>query len=72
MALTTKLKIADWKERLAKVYNRGFWDGYYLGRQMGEWSNHHGSAATEKKVYLGKGVNILTVLAMVTLIEFTK
>lgn len=49
-------KIAVWKERLAKVYNRGFWDGYYLGRQMGEWSNHHGSAATEKKVYLGKGV----------------
>lgn len=49
-------KIADWKERLSKVYNRGFWDGYYLGRTMGEWSNHHGSAATEKKIYLGKGV----------------
>lgn len=49
-------KIADWKERLSKVYNRGFWDGYYLGRQIGEWSNIHGSAATEKKIYLGKGV----------------
>lgn len=47
-------KIAEWKERLATVYNRGFWDGYYLGRKLGEWSKNHGSAATTKKVYLGK------------------
>ncbi len=47
-------KIETWKERLATVYNRGFWDGYYLGRKMGEWSKNHGSAATTKKVYLGK------------------
>jgi putative protease len=47
-------KIQAWKERLATVYNRGFWDGYYLGRKLGEWSKNHGSAATTKKVYLGK------------------
>jgi U32 family peptidase len=49
-------KIAGWKERLSTVYNRGFWDGYYLGRKMGEWSNQYGSVATQKKLYLGKGV----------------
>lgn len=47
--------VADWKQRLSSVYNRGFWDGYYLGRKMGEWSNVYGSAATTKKIYLGKG-----------------
>jgi putative protease len=52
----TEEKIKVWKEDLAKVYNRGFWDGYYLGRKMGEWSNQYGSQATQKKVYLGKGV----------------
>ena len=45
-----------WKEELEKVYNRGFWDGYYLGRKMGEWSDVHGSKATTKKIFLGKGV----------------
>ncbi|WP_026997800.1 peptidase U32 family protein [Flectobacillus major] len=49
-------KIAAWQEELTKVYNRGFWDGYYLGRKMGEWSNQYGSVATQKKVYLGKGL----------------
>ena len=44
------------KQKLSKVYNRGFWDGYYLGRKMGEWSNQYGSVATQKKVYLGKGI----------------
>jgi putative protease len=52
----TKDKIADWKDRLATVYNRGFWDGYYLGRKMGEWSDAYGSKATTKKILLGKGV----------------
>ncbi len=47
-------KIAEWKERLSTVYNRGFWDGYYLGRKIGEWSKNHGSSATTKKVFLGK------------------
>lgn len=52
----TPEKIEHWKAELSKVYNRGFWDGYYLGRKMGEWSNQYGSVATQKKVYLGKGV----------------
>lgn len=49
-------KVADWKERLSTVFNRGFWDGYYLGRKMGEWSDNPGSKATKRKVYLGKGM----------------
>lgn len=47
-------KIAAWKEQLSSVYNRGFWEGYYLGRKLGEWTPHPGSAATEKKIYIGK------------------
>ena len=50
-------KISIWKEQLATVYNRGFWDGYYLGRKMGEWSEVYGSKATKRKVFLGSGVN---------------
>ena len=49
-------KVEDWMNRLSKVYNRGFWDGYYLGRKMGEWNDSYGSKATERKVYLGRGV----------------
>jgi len=49
-----KEKIEEWKTRLSKVFNRGFWDGYYLGRRLGEWSNVYGSKATIKKVYVGK------------------
>jgi U32 family peptidase len=49
--------IKAWKTRLATVYNRGFWDGYYLGRKMGEWSNEYGSKATKRKIYIGKGLN---------------
>jgi len=49
----SKERIADWKERLATVFNRGFWDGYYMGRKMGEWTERYGSQATENKVYLG-------------------
>jgi putative protease len=52
----TQEKVAVWKEKLSEVYNRGFWDGYYLGRKMGEWSNVHGSIATTRKIYIGKGV----------------
>ncbi len=48
-------KAAEWKKELEKVYNRGFWEGYYLGRKPGDWTKHPGSAATEKKVYIGKG-----------------
>jgi U32 family peptidase len=50
----TTEKIAVWKEQLSSVYNRGFWEGYYLGRKLGEWTPHPGSAATEKKIYIGK------------------
>ena len=49
----SKEKIEGWTERLATVFNRGFWDGYYLGRRLGEWSDRYGSQATENKVYLG-------------------
>ena len=50
-------KIARWKEELSKVYNRGFWNGYYLGQRLGEWSHTYGSEATRKKVYVGKCTN---------------
>jgi len=49
-------KVADWKERLATVFNRGFWDGYYLGKKMGEWSDEYGSKATKQKTYIGRGL----------------
>ncbi len=50
-------KIKTWDERLSRVFNRGFWDGYYLGQKLGEWTPNYGSAATKKKVYIGKGTN---------------
>jgi len=53
----TQEKIAQWNERLATVFNRGFWDGYYMGRKLGEWSDRYGSQATETKIYLGKVSN---------------
>jgi putative protease len=46
-------KTALWKRRLASVFNRGFWDGYYLGQKLGEWSDVYGSKAEKKKVYIG-------------------
>lgn len=49
-------KVAGWDERLASVFNRGFWDGYYLGQRLGEWSMNYGSEATKRKVYIGKGI----------------
>jgi len=50
-------KIAEWDKRLATVFNRGFWNGYYLGQRLGEWTNDYGSKATKKKVYAGKCTN---------------
>jgi U32 family peptidase len=47
-------KIENWTKELSTVFNRGFWEGYYLGRTMGEWNDSYGSKATEKKVYLGR------------------
>ena len=53
--LTDEKKDA-WDERLSTVFNRGFWDGYYQGQKLGEWSNIYGSQATERKVYIGKAI----------------
>ncbi|MFN8256880.1 MAG: peptidase U32 family protein [Bacteroidales bacterium] len=53
----TPEKIKKWEERLETTFNRGFWDGYYLGRKMGEWSREYGSKATKTKIYIGKGTN---------------
>ncbi|GAA3631291.1 peptidase U32 family protein [Flavivirga jejuensis] len=55
-----KEKVISWMQELEKVYNRGFWNGYYLGQKLGEWSNGSGSHATQKKVYIGKGVHFYT------------
>lgn len=48
-------KVTEWMSRLETVYNRGFWSGYYLGQELGEWSDNSGFSATQKKVYIGKG-----------------
>lgn len=53
----TDEKITDWDLRLGSVFNRGFWDGYYLGQRLGEWSKNYGSLASHRKVYVGKGIN---------------
>ncbi|WP_370424627.1 peptidase U32 family protein [Tenacibaculum dicentrarchi] len=53
----SKEKVIGWMQELEKVYNRGFWNGYYLGQKLGEWSKEPGSHATQKKVYLGKGMH---------------
>ncbi len=54
----------EWDERLARVFNRGFWDGYYQGQLMGEWNKNYGSNATERKVYVGKGVKYFSKLGV--------
>ena len=50
-------KVSAWMKRLETVYNRGFWDGYYLGQTLGEWTGQHGSLATRRKEYVGKVTN---------------
>ena len=52
----TEDKVVEWDTRLATVFNRGFWDGYYLGQRLGEWTANYGSGATKRKVYIGKGI----------------
>lgn len=64
----TEEKKDMWDERLATVFNRGFWDGYYQGQTLGEWNRHYGSCATELKVYVGKGVKYFSKLGVA---EFT-
>ena len=55
-----KEKVKEWINKLETVYNRGFWDGYYLGQKIGEWTEIHGSKASKKKIYLGKAKNYFT------------
>ena len=50
-------KVKDWNKRLSRVFNRGFWNGYYLGQRLGEWSHNYGSEATHRKIYVGKITN---------------
>ena len=56
----SKKKVEGWMDRLKTVYNRGFWNGYYLGQKMGEWTEIHGSKSTKKKIYLGKAKKYFT------------
>ncbi len=58
----TREKVNSWTHEVDKVYNRGFWGGYYLGEKTGEWSERYGSQATQKKVYVGKVVNFFSKL----------
>ena len=60
----TEEKKDAWDERLATVFNRGFWDGYYQGQKMGEWNKSYGSNATERKVYIGKGTKYYSKLGV--------
>jgi putative protease len=56
----SKEKSDVWRARLSTVFNRGFWDGYYLGQTMGEWNTNYGSSATKRKIYIGKITNYFT------------
>ena len=60
----TEEKVANWNERLKSVFNRGFWNGYYLGQRLGEWSMNYGSEATKRKVYIGKGIKYFSNLGV--------
>jgi len=60
----SRTKTKDWEKRLGQVFNRGFWDGYYLGQEMGEWSKGYGSNATKRKIYIGKGMNYFSKLGV--------
>ena len=57
-------KIADWDERLSRVFNRGFWDGYYQGQKLGEWTHSYGNKATRKKTYAAKCTNFFKNLSV--------
>lgn len=57
-------KVKLWNDRLSTVFNRGFWDGYYLGQRLGEWSKVYGSQATEKKQYIGRGLKYFSRLGV--------
>ena len=60
----TEERIARWEHELSKIFNRGFWDGYYLGQRLGEWSSKYGSSATRVKEYRAKGVRYFSKLGV--------
>jgi putative protease len=60
----TEERIAEWDAELTTVFNRGFWDGYYQGQRLGEWSKKYGSNATEKKTYIGKNIKYFSKLGV--------
>jgi len=60
----TQERIDEWRKRLSAVFNRGFWDGYYLGQKLGEWNTQYGSSAVKRKVYLGKITNYFSRLGV--------
>ncbi len=60
----TQANINSWIERLKTVFNRGFWDGYYLGRKLGEWTKEYGSRATKQKIFIGRGSNYFSKIAV--------
>jgi len=57
-------KIEEWDTRLSTVFNRGFWDGYYLGQRLGEWTHQYGSSATKRKILIGKGIKYYSKLGV--------
>ncbi len=60
----TEENIEKWNAKLGSVYNRGFWDGYYLGKKLGEWTERYGSQATHRKMYVGKVTNYYSKLGV--------
>lgn len=65
-------RIDQWEESLKQVFNRGFWDGYYLGKRLGEWSKNYGSEATKQKVYIGKGIKYFSKLGVAEFLVETR
>ncbi|GHT76921.1 collagenase [Bacteroidia bacterium] len=68
----TEDKIIAWDERLKTVFNRGFWNGYYLGQRLGEWNHRYGNSATEKKIYIGKVLNYFSKLGVAEILMETQ
>ncbi len=65
-------KTLQYVKDLSTVFNRGFWNGYYLGQRLGEWSNKYGNRATTRKIYLGKGMNYFSNLGVAEFLMETK
>ena len=60
----SEIKVKEWEESLSKVFNRGFWDGYYLGQRLGEWSEKYGSSATRTKFYIARAIRYFSKLGV--------